>query len=129
MNYKFSKQSIDRMIGVDNKLVTVAKTALSMGYVDFGVAYMGGVRSAIDQRNLYNKGFSKLDGTHGISEHQKGLAIDLIPYYEGKFQLGDINSYYKIAAAMYKSALLNNCRIVWGGDWKNFRDFAHWELK
>jgi peptidoglycan LD-endopeptidase CwlK len=128
MSFKFSRRSEKRMIGVDNRLVSIAHNALKISSVDFGVAYLGGFRTAEQQKTIFDAGASKLDGIHGISEHQKGLALDLIPYKDGTFRVNDEDLYYRIAEAMVYSAMLYGQRIRWGGHWQNFRDFAHWEL-
>jgi hypothetical protein len=45
-----------------------------------GMALQGDwlLRSAIDQRQLYQKGLSKCDGVKDISAHQRGKALDLL---------------------------------------------------
>lgn len=126
--FEFSNRSLQRMNNVDRRIIEISHTALSISTVDFGVAYMGGYRTASDQAILFKAGASKLDGVHGISMHQKGLALDLIPFKDGRFQINDKALYFEIATSMFHAAMMTNNRIVWGGHWRNFKDLAHWEL-
>lgn len=79
--YKFGKNSKKKLTGVLPKVQELAKRALKYSTVDFSV--IDGLRSAAEQRAMYDKGASELDGTMKISDHQTGCAIDVVPYVKG----------------------------------------------
>ena len=47
--YNFSKKSIERMIGVDRRLIEITTLALKISKIDFGVPPFGGVRTESEQ--------------------------------------------------------------------------------
>ena len=57
--------------------IELCNRALRHTTVDFGV--IDGRRTAEQQRELYNKGMTTLDGVNRLSDHQYGLAVDVLP--------------------------------------------------
>lgn len=82
--FKFSKRSLEKLYGVNPKLITCAHEAIKITSVDFGITC--GLRTAEEQNILYQNGKSKLDGYYKKSRHQSGDAIDILPYLDGKAQ-------------------------------------------
>ena len=121
MGFSLSKRSMGRMIGVHPDLVKVVKLAITLTEVDFGVTE--GLRTVDRQRELVAKGASKTMN----SRHLNGHAVDLVAYV-GSEARWDWPLYYKIADAMKRSANALGVAIVWGGDWKTFKDGPHFEL-
>ena len=89
MGYRFSSRSLRNLEGVHPDLVAVAKRAIVLTAVDFGVTE--GLRSAERQAELRATGAS----TVRVSRHQSGHAIDVaafigprvsweLPLYPGK---------------------------------------------
>ena len=74
MAYKLGKRSLQRLEGVDERLVTVVKAAISRSSQDFSV--LEGLRSMDRQRELVKKGHSQTMK----SKHISGLAVDLGAY-------------------------------------------------
>lgn len=125
--YKFSKTSLDRMSGVDPRLIEIATLALSMSKIDFGIPQNGGVRTESDQYKLFSEGLSQRDGIHKRSAHQDGLAIDLFAYVDGKASW-DIGHMAQVAAAMLQASIKLGHKIQWGGFWGGFIDTPHFEI-
>jgi peptidoglycan LD-endopeptidase CwlK len=121
MSYKLSRKSLERMQGVHPDLVKVVLLAIQLTEVDFGVTE--GVRTIEKQREYVAKGASKTMN----SRHLTGHAVDLVAYIGS-----DVNwswpLYHKIAGAMKRAANSLNVPIIWGGDWKSFKDGPHFEL-
>ena len=109
------------MVGVHPDLVAVCRKALESSEVDFMV--IEGVRSKERQTELVAKGASKTMN----SRHITGHAVDLVPFVAGSVRW-DWPLYHKIADAMKKAATDLKVPIVWGGDWKTFKDGPHFEL-
>ena len=77
MNYKLSDRSLNRLKGVNKKLIDLLLLAIKRTPIDFGVAWMGGIRTPEEQSQLFKEGYSKCDGYEKISKHQSGNAVDL----------------------------------------------------
>lgn len=119
--FKLGKRSLDKLVGVHPHLVKVVERAIELTDIDFVVTE--GLRSKARQLELYNKGAS----TTLNSRHITGHAVDLAACV-GKEIRWDWPLYSKIAGAMKQAAVENGVSIVWGGDWKSFKDGPHFEL-
>ena len=121
MGYSFGDRSKQRMTGVHPDLVRVMELAIKLTQVDFTV--LEGLRTQSRQASLVASGAS----TTMNSRHLTGHAIDIAPFIDGEVRW-DWPLYYKLAAAVKAAAAQLNIAIVWGGDWKTFKDGPHFEL-
>jgi len=121
MKYKFSQRSKKALEGVHPDLVKVVTRALELTEVDFGV--IEGLRTIEKQREYFAKGATRTMN----SRHLTGHAVDLAAFV-GKDIRWDWPLYHKIAVAMKAAAKELNVPIVWGGDWRTFKDGPHYEL-
>lgn len=121
MAFKFSARSEKNMIGVQPALVAVVRRALELSTVDFVV--IEGLRTRERQKELFNKGASQTMN----SRHLTGHAVDIAPYIDGQVRW-DWPPFYKLADAMKTAADELGVKLVWGGDWQNFKDGPHYEL-
>lgn len=126
--FKFGENSEHRMIGVNYQVVEVARLALSMSPIDFGIPRHGGLRTAEEQQKLFNDKASQLDGTIKKSYHQSGMALDVFAYVDGKASWDELHL-TTIAAAMLEAANRLSVNMRWGGHWTNFRDMPHFEVR
>ena len=74
-----------------------------------------------EQEELYARGVTKMRG--GKSLHNFGLAFDIAPVKDGKADFSDIELYKKLGE------IGKGLGLTWGGDWKSFKDYPHFELK
>ena len=116
-----NKKSIDRLAGVHPLLVAVVMRANELSSIDFMV--LEGVRSVARQEQLVKAGASKTMA----SRHLTGHAVDLCALVNDSARW-DWPLYAKIAEAMKKAAQDLGVKIVWGGDWRTFKDGPHFEL-
>lgn len=116
-----NERSEQKLVGVNEKLIKVARRASQISEVEFIVTE--GVRSVERQKQLVAKGASKTMN----SKHIVGRAIDLAPVIDGEVRW-DWPPFYKIAKAMKQAASELGIVIVWGGDWRTFKDGPHFEL-
>lgn len=142
--YQLSKRSLERLNGVDDKLVKVIKRAIEKSRQDFSVTE--GLRSHEQCCINYGKGRTAAQCTaKGVparyaqpaaskvtwlndpfkSKHADGKAVDLVPY---PVDWNDLNKFAAIAQAMKQAARELNISIQWGGDWKVNKDYPHFEL-
>lgn len=124
--FKLSKRSRDRLIGVHPDLIRVVARAIELTTVDFAVTE--GVRNKQRQAELLNAGASTtLNSRHLVGVDGYAKAVDLAAWAAGQIRW-DWPLYYKIALAMKSAANELGIPIVWGGDWKTFKDGPHFEL-
>ena len=109
MSYKLGKRSLERLIGVDERMVAVVKYAINVTRQDFSV--ICGVRTIEEQRALVAKGASQTMK----SKHIDGLAVDLMAYVDGG--RWELNLYDEIADAMSEAAREVDVPIRWGAAW------------
>lgn len=121
MAFRFSKRSQAALASVSPRLAAVVREALTLSEVDFAV--LEGRRSAQRQRQLVDAGASRTLN----SKHLSGRAVDLAPVVGGVVRW-DWPPFKKIAKAMKKAAKRQGVQIVWGGDWRTFKDGPHFEL-
>lgn len=116
-----NKKSLDRLSGVHPDLASVVKLAIELSDIDFQV--IEGVRSKARQEQLFKAGASQTLN----SRHLTGHAVDLAALVNDSIRW-DWPLYFKIADAMKKAAAQLKIKIVWGGDWRTFKDGPHFEL-
>lgn len=109
MSYKLGKRSLERLIGVDERMAAVVKYAINITKQDFSV--ICGVRTIEEQRALVAKGASQTMK----SKHIDGLAVDLMAYVDGG--RWELNLYDEIADAMAEAAREVDVPIRWGAAW------------
>ena len=116
MNWKFGKRSEEKLATVHRELSSVARKALELSPVDFGVTE--GLRSQEKQAELLAIGATKTLK----SKHLTGRAIDIACFVDGKitWEL----EYYQIVANAFDLARKElDTDLRWGGSW-NVNDFA-----
>lgn len=115
----FSDRSLPHLAEIHPKLYEVVLLARHLSEVPFEIT--DGKRTIEEQKHYYETGKSKTMK----SKHLDGLAVDVVPIpvtWEPK-------AFLPIAEAMFKAADMLDTPIVWGGDWRTFKDYPHFELK
>ena len=134
--FKLSRRSYDRLTDVDYRLIYLCEQAIKKTKVDFGIAYLGGRRTAEQQNELFKADRSTKDGYTKLSKHQSGQAFDVIPFIKGKVVENDWN-YAMICQAILSIADLLELKIRTGSDWdmdgeyltdQTFKDVGHYEI-
>ena len=116
--FQLSQKSLNKLQGVNPKLVQVVKRAIQLSTVDFGVSE--GLRTIETQRKYVAAGKSQTRA----SKHLEGKAVDLIAYVDGNISW-ELNLYDNIADAMAKAAKELNVPLRWGAAW-NVPDISKW---
>lgn len=114
--FEFSQRSLTRMEGIDERLVKVACRALQISRIDFGIPEYGGLRTKQEQKRLFDKDASKLDGYAKESYHQSGKALDVYAYVGGEASWDELHLTH-VAAAMLQAAAEIGVPLEWGGFW------------
>lgn len=121
MGFKFSQRSLNNLSGVHPDLVKVVRRALEITDTDFAV--IEGLRSKERQAELVKAGASQTMN----SRHITGHAVDLAAVVGGAIRW-DWPLYERIAKAVKTAAAELKVSVIWGGDWKTFKDGPHFEL-
>ena len=131
---EFSERSLKRLSGVHPDLQTLFQEVVR----HFDCTVISGVRTEEEQAALYAKGRTKpgnivtyKDGVIKKSKHQGGGAVDIVPY---PVAWGDIERFRQfgwfvkgVASTLKRYGQIDN-DIKWGGDWRRFSDYPHYEL-
>ena len=127
--YSFSQRSLDNLKNVDERLVRICNELIKR--IDFAV--IEGFRTPERQKELFDKGFSKIDGISKKGKHNysPSLAIDIIPFKKGHNPFdGSKESdimFDNLAKEFKQVAKELGINITWGGDWK-FIDKPHFQI-
>ena|SRR5210317_274202 len=110
MTFQLGAKSNQELEGVDPPICRVVRRAILITPVDFSVH--DGLRTLEEQREYVASGAS----TTMNSKHLEGLAVDLVPYINGKLRW-EWPPIYKIAKAVKEAALIEGVSLVWGAVW------------
>lgn len=114
MSYKLGKTSLRRLEGVNQQMRDVVEQAIQITEVDFSV--VEGLRTQKRQDALLARGAT----TVTVSQHQHGLAVDLVPYINGaRWEFAPM---IDVASAMSKAANRARVKLRWGGCWRMIWD-------
>jgi peptidoglycan L-alanyl-D-glutamate endopeptidase CwlK len=119
MSFKLSQRSLDKLEGVDERLIAVVKHAITATKIDFGV--IQGMRTIEMQKELVAKGASQTMK----SKHLDGNAVDLMAYIGGRGSW-ELNVYDDLADAMKEGANAVGCKVRWGAAWQ-IDDIGSWD--
>ena len=119
----YSKRSLNSLQGIHPDLRRVIDRALQDSPLDFAV--IEGLRTKKRQEQLVASGASQTMR----SRHLTGHAVDLLPI-DPSTGRGDFSwpLYDQLGPAVKKAAAREGVPIIWGGDWKSFKDGPHFEL-
>jgi len=149
MSYKFSHRSLEKLSTCHEDLQLIAKESLIGSPYDFGITY--GYRSPDEQFELFKEGriyidfkwkikdrravVTYLDGYTKRSKHnyKPSDAFDIVCYSMGKVTWA--HKYYletalhilEVAEKLFLNEKINN-RLIWGGYWKTFPDYPHFQI-
>ena len=115
----FSKRSEQHLSEIHIDLYEVVFLARLLSEVPFEIT--DGLRTIEEQRHYYETGKSQTMN----SKHLTGHAVDVVPIPV----TWDKEAFLPIAEAMKKASDILDVPIVWGGDWRTFKDYPHFELK
>ena len=119
---KYSQRSLNNLKGIHPDLRRVIDRALQDSPLDFVV--IEGLRTRERQVEMVASGASRTMN----SRHLTGHAVDLMPIGP-RGPAFDWPLYDKLGPAVKEAADKEGVTLVWGGDWKSFRDGPHFELE
>ena len=120
--FSFSKASLEKMNGVNSKLINLMKEAIKESPYDFGITE--GIRTLKRQKELFAEGKTKTLKSY----HLVGKAVDIKIYVNGKITW-DFKYYKEVSVHIKEVARKLGYVITWGGDWKTFKDGPHFQIE
>jgi peptidoglycan L-alanyl-D-glutamate endopeptidase CwlK len=118
----FSKKSLEKLSQCHPDLIRLFMEVIK--YYDCSI--LEGHRSEILQNTYYESGKSKVKWPDGRHNTKPSEAVDVAPY---PINWDDIEGFKNFGDLVKKIAEGLSIEIEWGGDWKNFKDYPHWQLK
>ena len=126
---KFNQSSENKLKRLHPDLLRVVRRAQKLVKdPSFGAVITCTVRTVAEQKILVKKGASKtMNSRHIPGKDGYAKAVDFAVTLNGKVRW-DWPLYSKLAKLMKEAASLEKIPILWGGDWKSFKDGPHFEL-
>lgn len=128
---RFDKRSESNIITLTPKSQIAARRFLDiMKNNGKDVRIISGTRTYAEQDALYRKGRNGnrenkvTNAKGGQSNHNFGIAWDIGLFEDGKY-ITDIKKYKQLSPLV----IPHISELEWGGDWKSFPDFPHYQLK
>ena len=132
---KFSPSSTARLLTCDDRLQRVLLAAIEDTPVDFGITC--GHRGKVEQDRCCKAGLSKTPWPTSKHNSEPSLAIDFVPFIDGKAQWDNREAFRDVAHHILMTADRMGVGLRWGGTWTSsvndplakFVDMPHIELK
>lgn len=119
----FGRKSREVLHTCDERLQNILNEAIK--HYDFSVVH--GYRNMEEQNTLFNQGFSKLRWPLSKHNSYPSRAVDIVPFPGG---WENPNAFFdRMATFVLAEASRQGVRLEWGGHWRSFPDYAHFELK
>lgn len=125
---KFSRRSSINLLTCHKDIQTLFNEVIKT--IDCTVIY--GFRGKEKQNLLFHAGKSRLRYPNSKHNRSPSYAADVAPYpvdWDNLDRFRDFAKHVFSVAKRLKEEEKISHGFVWGGDWKSFPDFAHWELK
>jgi len=119
---KWSKRSAQRLETCDDDLIVVFDDVVKI----YDCTILCGFRNEMDQMRAYTSGRSKLKFPDSKHNNIPSMAVDVVPW---PIDWDDLYRFFHLAGIVKGMAYARGVEIIWGGDWKTFKDFPHYQLK
>ena len=121
MSYKFGKISAKRKSECHIDLQKV----LDMAIKEYDFTILCGHRGEAEQNKAFKEGNSKLKFPNSKHNKSPSLAVDIAPY---PIDWNNIDRFRELSIIIKRCAKEAGIKITWGGDWRTFKDYPHYEL-
>lgn len=118
---EFSKQSLEKLYTCDKRLQDICYEVIK--HYDFRV--ICGYRNKVDQDQAIKAGVSNTPWPTSRHNSSPSQAVDIAPF---PINWEDIGRFKELAQHMQFAADKLGIKIRWGGNFKTFKDYPHFEL-
>ena len=129
MTFQLGKNSMKNMEGIDDRLIDIAELAITLSPIDFGIPSDGGWRDEACQAKLYNAGKSKCDGKNKLYTQYRARRSTVFCLTPEGAASWDVHHLTTVATAMLQASAQLGHELKWGGLWKSWQDYPHFELR
>lgn len=119
---KFSIKSMQKLSSCDGKLQVLFYEVIK----EIDCTIICGYRGKKEQNIAFAEGNSKLQYPNSRHNTYPSQAVDVAPY---PIDWKDIKRFKDLSKVVFKHAAILGIDIEWGGDWKKFKDYPHYQLK
>jgi len=127
LDFTFGERSEKSLQGVHPDLIKIARRTLQISPIDFMV--IEGVRDSVRQEKLVNEGASTTTHSRHIPNTQGyACAIDIMCLDPAKHGTWENKLYLELSKYFKQAADQLSVPMEWGGDWKSFHDYGHYQL-
>jgi peptidoglycan L-alanyl-D-glutamate endopeptidase CwlK len=120
--YRYSKRSKNRLAECDERLQKIMLEAIN--HMDLTI--LCGHRGEDDQNRAFRNGKSKLKYPKSKHNKKPSMAVDVAPY---PISWTNIERFEDMGLLIKGIARKLDINIEWGGDWKTFKDYPHFEIE
>lgn len=92
----------------------------------YPMAVIQGHRGEKEQNEAFSRGNSKLKWPNSKHNSLPSMAVDLVPM---PLDWNNVKRFDELAVVVKAAAKELGVELVWGGDWKSFKDRPHYELR
>ena len=118
----FSKSSQEKLSTCHEDLQKLFNEVIK----DVDCTIVCGFRNQEDQDKAFADGFSKRKWPDGNHNKNPSLAVDVCPY---PVDFAAIERFKVFSEVVKCKANELGIGVSWGGDWRGFVDYPHWEIK
>jgi peptidoglycan L-alanyl-D-glutamate endopeptidase CwlK len=119
--YKFSKTSLKRKAECHPDLQKI----LDMAIKEYDFTILCGYRGEVEQNKAFAEKKSKLKYPNSKHNKKPSLAFDVAPY---PIDWNNIGRFIELSMVIKRCAKEAGIKLTWGGDWRTFKDYPHYEL-
>ena len=119
--YSYSEKSKRELKSCHPDIQTVFNEVIK--YIDCSV--LKGHRGEKEQNEAFDNGFSRLKFPKGHHNKIPSKAVDVVPF---PVNWDDLPKFHELAGVVRTVCIQKDIKLEWGGDWKSFRDFPHWQI-
>lgn len=117
----FSKRSAERLATCVPELQLVMNEAI----LEYDFTVLCGHRGKEDQDKAVEEGKSQTPWPTSKHNSMPSMAADIAPW---PVDWNDIQRFKDLAQVVLDVAARNGIDIVWGGHWKSFKDYPHYQI-
>jgi len=117
----FGRRSKSRLGTCHNLLQEILEEAIK----EYDFSVLCGHRGKEDQDAAFNSGNSKLKFPQSKHNKMPSLAVDIAPY---PIDWNNIDRFKDLGKIIKRIADEKGIDLSWGGDWRSFKDYPHFQL-
>ncbi len=123
--YHFGPKSRERLSSCHEDLKRLMEAAISHPDCPMDFSILTGHRGQRDQDAAFARGASNLRFPQSKHNRRPSLAVDIAPW---PLDWNDIEAFVRLGAHIKRVGAEIGVTVEWGGDWRRFKDYPHYEL-